>query len=438
MTKTVVRTGIVFIAVLGTMLAACQQKESREQADQAVEESQVTDSGQTSDQQGTDVTLRNPTVNIDAANPDDIEKGINLYFEHEPVAITDEGQALHNSLTIVDWHTDTLLWKRDILQRSTVGHADLPRLQEGNVVIQMFTVVTKSPANQNYEKNSADAADTITGLAKSQGWPEKTYNSLLERGLYQAEKLNSVIDRSAGAMRWIKSKEDLEDVLAQRTEAQNHESSPIGALLGAEGGHVLEGDIANLQKLYDAGFRMVGLTHFFDNDLGGSLHGAAKVGLTDFGRAVVQRLDEMNMIIDLSHASEAMAYEVLDMTNQPVVVSHTGFKGACDTPRNFTDNLMKKIAAGGGLIAVGFWDAAVCDPNPAGIAKALKYGVDLVGEDHVALGSDWDGATKSIMANEINEITQELLNLGLSHDVIRKVMGGNSLRFLRETLPARK
>lgn len=366
----------------------------------------------------------------------DIERTLNQHFEHKPVPLTEEGRALHKSMFIMDWHTDTLLWKRNMLERSDIGHADIPRLREGNVGIQMFTTVTKSPEGQNYEENQSEANDTITGLVKLNGWPVETHNSLLQRALYQAQKLDTTILASEGAMSWIKNKRDLHNFLKRREKAGLDKALlPIGAVLGAEGAHALEGNIKNLQTMYDAGFRMIGLTHFFDNELGGSLHGVSNAGLTEFGRAVVRIMDEMNIIIDLAHASEQMAYDVLSITSTPVVVSHTGLKGACDTPRNFSDDLMKEIAKTDGVIAIGFWDAAVCDPTPAGIAKAIKYGVELVGEDHIALGSDWDGATTSITADEIGEVTEELLKLELSNATIRKIMGENSLRVLQQALP---
>jgi len=366
-----------------------------------------------------------------------LESAYNKPLKHTPVAITEQGAALHQSMTIMDWHSDTLLWKRSLLEKSSIGHVDLPRMQKGNIAIQMFTVVTKSPPGQNYEENDSDFVDVITGLAKANGWPKETHNNLLERALYQARKLDSAVTDSNGALSWIKNRHDLDAFLEKRTklEASGIKPVPTAALLGAEGAHPLAGNIDNLEKMYKAGFRMIGLTHFFDNELGGSLHGVSKAGLTNFGKAFVKRMNELNIIIDLAHASEKMAHEVLEITTKPTVVSHTGLKGACDSPRNFNDNLMKKIASAGGVIAVGFWDAAVCDPRPAGIAKSIKYGIELVGEDHIALGSDWDGGTTSITANQISEVTEELLNLGVSESAIHKVMGGNSLRFLKENLP---
>lgn len=357
-----------------------------------------------------------------------LDKNMNRVFEFTPVPVSGQTQELHDSLNIMDWHADTLLWNRDMLESNDRGHLDLPRLQKANIGFQMMTVVTKSPRGQNYSSNSTDASDNITTLSMVQGWPMDTWDSLLARALFQAEKLQEFVDRADGDIRWIKSQYEL----------QAHLADPGGAVavfLGTEGAHPLEADLTNIDRMYKAGYRMFGITHFFDNALAGSLHGQAKSGLTDFGRAAVSRFDELELIIDLAHVSETAAYEILTMSNRPPVVSHTGFKGHCDTPRNFSDELMKAIAEKGGLIAVGMWDAAVCDPSPQGIAKAIKYGVDLVGEDHVALGSDWDGTVTAISAGSLPQLTQALVDEGLSEETIRKVMGSNSLRFLGSWLP---
>ncbi len=137
-----------------------------------------------------------------------------------------------------------------------------------------------------------------------------------------------------GQLVFIKTKSDLENLMQARKNGKNN----VGALLGAEGAHPLEGRLLNIDELYKAGFRMIGLTHFFDNALAGSLHGTSKAGLSKFGRTAVKRLHKKGIIIDLAHASEKAAWEVLEMTDGPLVVSHTGLKGTCDSPRNFPDD----------------------------------------------------------------------------------------------------
>lgn len=186
------------------------------------------------------------------------------------------------------------------------------------------------------------------------------------------------------------------------------------------------------------GPRIVGLTQFFDNELGGSLHGVSGEGLTDFGRAVVRRADALGMIVDVAHASPRMVSDVLAQSDAPVILSHGGVRGMCDTPRNLPDALMREIARKGGLVGIGFRDAAVCDTTPAGIVKAIRYAIDLLGVEHVALGSDFDGAvTVRLDAGELAVLTHEMLEAGFSEKEIRLVMGGNVRRFLLEHLPDR-
>ena len=146
----------------------------------------------------------------------------------------------------------------------------------------------------------------------------------------------------------------------------------------------------------------------------------------------------LSIIIDVSHSSENVVRDVLDISTQPIVVSHTGFNGYCNSPRNISDDLMEAIAEKGGLIGVGFWDGAVCDNTPKSVAEAIRYGINLIGEDHVALGSDFDGTiTPGFDSSELVAITHELLELGLSELQIKKVMGNNMLVFLQQNLPVK-
>lgn len=364
--------------------------------------------------------------------PGALERPTNRVLEHAPYEVSDAARRLHATLTVADLHSDTLLWSRDILDRSDRGHVDVPRLVEGNVALQVLSVVTKVPDGQNYEENTADS-DQITLAAIAQAWPIATWSSLLERALFQADKLHTAERRSPEAVKIIRTRADLDKLLADRV----HGAKTVGGVLATEGAHPLEGDIANVSVLYDAGYRMIGLHHFFDNDLGGSLHGVTGEGLNDFGRAVVKAAEERSIIVDVAHSSPNAVADVLDMSTRPVVVSHTGVRGACDSVRNLSDTLMQRIAAKGGLIGIGYWEGAVCDISPAGVAKAIAYAVDLVGEDHVALGSDYDGATQvAFDTSELAVLTDELLKAGLSEQTIAKVMGGNLTQFLRANLPS--
>ncbi|MBU6156036.1 MAG: dipeptidase [Alphaproteobacteria bacterium] len=343
----------------------------------------------------------------------------------------DEASALHATLDMVDLHADTLLWGRDVLVRGERGHVDVPRLVEGRYAVQVFSTVTKTPRGQNYDRNTGDT-DSITLLALINAWPSRTWNSLTERAVFQAERLQQAARTSPGTIMLLLRKEDIRTLMKARAGG----SSIVGGLLSTEGAHALEGRIENVQRLREAGYRMMGLTHFFDNEVGGSLHGVSKAGLSPFGFQVIRAMEEAGIIVDLAHASEKMVSDVLQVAMKPPVVSHTGVRGTCNSARNLSDDTMKAIAAKGGLIGIGYWKGAVCDDTPAGVAKAIRYAVDLVGEDHVALGSDYDGSTTvTFDTSESAVLVAAMLDAGLSAEQVRKVTGGNALRFLEANLP---
>jgi len=178
------------------------------------------------------------------------------------------------------------------------------------------------------------------------------------------------------------------------------------------------------------------LQHFFDNKLGGSLHGESGAGLTEFGRQAVDKMLASGIMIDVAHSAPQVVEDVLARSDAPLIVSHTGFYGHCKSARNISDELMQKIAANGGIIGVGYWDAAVCDANPKGIVAAMRYGIELVGEDHVALGSDYDGSIAAPFdSSELAALTHEMLEANFTEIEIRKVMGENMMRYLAKNLP---
>ena len=380
-----------------------------------------------------------------------LERGMNK-VDGEPLpTVGERAKALHQTLTIVDLHSDTLLWKRSILDRADRGHMDLPRLEDGNVALQILASTTKSPKGQNYDANGGDT-DNITTLAISQLQPLRTWGSLLERSLWHAEKLHRAVAASESQLRAVAAPADVDALLAARggkavpngTATTTEEriaayrttpSRPVGAMLSIEGLHSLEGKLANLDKLYAAGFRMAGLTHFFDNDLAGSMHGLEKGGLTPTGRQVVEAMEAKGMIVDIAHCSNACVADILKIARRPVVSSHGGVQATCKVNRNLSDEQIRGVAATGGLIGIGYWDAAVCDTSPASIAKAMKHVRDLVGISHVALGSDYDGATTvRFDTSKLVQVTQALIDAGFSDDDIRAAMGGNAIRVLKAGL----
>ncbi|HYW57624.1 MAG TPA: dipeptidase [Polaromonas sp.] len=363
--------------------------------------------------------------------PPIVDKRMNALALMPPYTTSEKAKALHEKLFVADLHDDALLWSRDLLRRYDYGHSDLPRLLEGRVSLQVFSTVTKSPKNLNFERN-ADDTDSITMLVMAQRWPQRAWGSLLERALYQGEKLHAAASDSQGAMRVVRSQADLAAVFSGAPP----QGGRLAAVLATEGLHPLEGKLENVDKLYDAGFRITGLTHFFDNELGGSAHGMEKGGLTPFGKDVIRRLEEKQMIVDLAHASPKVINDVLAMAKRPVLVSHTGVQGTCPGPRNLSDAHIKAIAATGGVIGIGYFEGAVCGTDVASIIRAMRHTANIAGAKHVALGSDYNGAIKATFdTTGLVLLTQGLLEAGFSEEDILGIMGGNVLRLLKGQLP---
>ncbi len=366
-----------------------------------------------------------------AAAPGLVENRLNRIDRAPTHPIADRARALHGRLPVADMHADSLLWGRDLAVRFNRGHVDIPRLIEGNVALQTFSVVTKTPRGRNIDSNEGDS-DNILPLALIQGWPVASWRSLTRRALYQARRLEETAARSAGRLTLIRSRADLAAYMARRAR----EPRITAGLLAIEGAHALGGSLANIDVLFDAGFRMMSPTHFADNEWGGSAAGVDRHGLTTAGREMIRRMEAKGMIVDLAHAAPRTIDDVLQMATRPTVVSHTGVLGTCANNRNISDDHIRKIAARGGLVGIGFFVAATCDPGIPGIVGALLHTVRVAGVDHVALGSDFDGAIAAPFdATGLVRITAALMEQGFDEDQIGKIMGRNFLRYLQDNLP---
>ena len=366
-----------------------------------------------------------------AVGPSIVERRLNprSSFLLEPVEAY--ARSLHQAIAVVDLHADSLLWGRNLSNRSDNGYVDIPRLIDGNVALQNFTVVTKVPNPLKLENNKDDT-DDITKLAILQRWPIQSWISLKQRAIHQAKELHKVARRSSGKFTIIKTQTDLNNYLDRRQA----DPQITAGLLGLEGAQVLEGKLENVDRLYRAGFRTIGLSHFFDNEVSGSAHGISGSGLTPFGREVIARIEDLGMIVDLAHASAQTIDDVLAMARRPVIVSHTGVSGTCNNARNLSDYQLQQIAATGGIVGIGFWSTAVCGTDVKSIAQAIRYAADLIGVDRVSLGSDFDGAVQlPFDAANLDQMTQGLMSEGFSDAEIEKIMGLNAIRLLQQTLP---
>ncbi|MCF8278453.1 MAG: dipeptidase [Flavobacteriales bacterium] len=369
------------------------------------------------------ITLFVPAIIDDKFNP---------VLTKEPYTVSEKAQSLFNSLDFVgDLHCDALLWNRNLLKRNDRGQVDIPRMQEGNVALQAFTIVTKSPKGQNMQENTGET-DNITSLMIAEGRGIDSWFSLYERAIDQCESLHGFAKKSEGKFVVVHDKNELRSFL----DARKSDRSLSAGYLGVEGGHCLEGKLENVDGLWEAGVRMMGPTHFFDNELGGSAHGVSGAGLSDFGKQVVKHMNELGMIIDVAHSSESIIDDVLAMTTKPILTSHTGVKGTLNSPRNLSDKHLKGIAATNGLIGIAFFPEAIGGTSPETIVNTMKYVRDLVGYQYVALGSDYDGSvTTEFDCTGFNLLVEEMLKQGFSEEEIRGIMGDNMKRFLLENLP---
>ena len=364
--------------------------------------------------------------------PEFLDRQFNSVIHPAPYNISEEAQTLYQSFDFVsDLHSDLLLWKRDILKRSDYAQQDIPRNIEANMALQFFTLFNKVPAGLNFESNPSDS-DQVTAIMILQGRPVNTWFDLTERVIHLSETLHQFAKDSNGKLFVIESKSDLTNYIAKRKLDKNI----TAGLLGIEGAQALKGDIKNLQRVYDAGVRMIGLTHFFDNEVGGSAHGMNKRGITEFGKQLIPEMEKLHVLVDIAHASPKLIDDVLAIATKPIIVSHTGVKGTCDNVRNLSDDHLIKIAKTGGIIGIAVFEHAVCGTTAKAVAKAIKYTVDLVGAKHVALGSDFEGAITAIFeVSGLPLVVQELLAMGMSEEDIRLVMGDNVKRVLLKNLP---
>ena len=349
-----------------------------------------------------------------------IDARLNPVRETPVPALSAAVRKFHDSVFVADMHADSLLWGRDLSARHDRGHVDLPRLRDGGVDLQVFSAVTRVPRGMNYSANSGDT-DILPLLFLAAWRGPSTWFSPLERALAQARELRRLAERAP--LRLVTRRSDLS-------------ADGLKGLLALEGMHALEGDAAALEKLYAAGYRMMGLAHFFDNEIAGSAHGIEQYGLTPLGRRLLPRMEALGIIVDLAHASPAAFAETLEIATRPAVVSHGGVAATCPGPRNLDDAQLRAIAANGGVVGIGFWKGAVCDASLAGITRAMLHAVRVAGIDHVGLGSDFDGAVaEPFDATGLPRLTAALLRAGLSRAEVEKLLGKNFRRVLEANLP---
>ena len=244
---------------------------------------------------------------------------------------------------------------------------------------------------------------------------------------------------SGGQLAVVRSAADLEACLA--------EGGPVGVLLGVQGGHVVDGQLANVARLRLLGVRMFSLAHVMDNAVVGSSTGRLKAGLTDYGREVIAELEAQSIVVDLAHMSLSGISDALPLLHRPFVLSHTGltdiagsasrFRDYSPATRNIPASLAREIGQAGGLIGIILATQLLGGSRLSDAVATIRLAVESAGADHVAIGSDMDGALKTVIDVEgLPALTSALLESGLPQSTVEAVLGRNAVSLLREALPA--
>jgi len=360
-------------------------------------------------------------------------------------------RAFHDTLFIADLHADTLNWARDPLERSLFGHVDVPRLLDGNVALQVFSIVTRSPVVLPWSNCvTPHAPDRAALLALLHGRP---VFDVRDRAYARIERFTEAAARSlireGAELRLIATADDLERLVEDRLRGVE----VVGGILGVEGAHWISPDAEpeevqrEVQDLYDAGVRVFAPVHRFDNSLAGSNEGCERYGLTPQGRIALREAEELGMVVDLAHLSQAGIRDALELLERPFTVSHTGIRAECEPPcraaRNLSDEEIEMIVRAEGLIGVGFWPQAV-GPSVWRIVEIMVHigeiaeTLNLEKSRYAAYGSDYDGSVAPLVEVGHLDVLTSIMrhhNPPFTADDVRDVAGRNSCRLFAEVLP---
>ncbi len=345
-------------------------------------------------------------------------------------SVSAEAAALHASVPVVDLLLGSAIMRPRFLARRRRGHADLPRLREGGVDLVGLSIATRHPDLRG---------TSSTPFFWSQGLPRTVLGSDMEIAGALIDRIEGWALGSGGRLRIVKERADLDGV--------GPGAGWLGAFLGIQGGHVLEGDVANLKRLRERGVRMLALAHVMDNALVGSNTGAGRGGLTGFGREVIAECERLGILVDLAHMSSAGIRDSLPLLTTPFVLSHTGFtelagggnRGMRYSPgtRNLPGEEVRMVAEAGGVIGLTLSTWLLGGDDLDAVGRAFDLALKVAGPDKVAIGSDMDGGLRMVVdAAGMPAVTGELLRRGHAPETVAAVIGGNALRVLRATFGA--
>jgi membrane dipeptidase len=369
--------------------------------------------------------------------------------------LEDEALALHRDAIVIDTHSDTTPWFQDpewhFEERHGEGHEDLPRMREGGLDAQFWSIYMGETPGR--------------GLA-------------IREAILRIDAVHELVRRHPRDLALATTADDIRRAVAQ---------GKIACLMGVEGGHIIEDSLPALRTYYRLGVRYLTLTHAFHTSWADSagtnealppLHG----GLTPFGEEVVREMNRLGMMVDVSHVSDATFWDALRVTRAPVIASHSATRAVADHPRNLSDDMLRALAANGGVVMINFYSGYIDSAQVAPLRDLfLRFGPRLAelraqhpddtvarmramremfrgvevprssldvlldhfdhailvaGPDHVGIGADWDGVPSMPRGMEdvshLPALTRGLLERGHSPEVVRKVLGENLLRVLGE------
>jgi microsomal dipeptidase-like Zn-dependent dipeptidase len=339
-----------------------------------------------------------------------------------PYPATGDAATLHASVPVVDLLVGTPLFRRGFLARRRRGHVDLPRLEDAGVDLIGLTIATRFP---NLRGSLSIPHFWSLGLNVSE---QRTDMAIVEAF---ASRIAGWADASGGRLRLL-------------DEGEAPRSTGVDAYIAIQGGHVLDGDVANVTRLRALGVRTFALSHVMDNELVGSGTGVHRGGLTLFGREVVAELEQQRIVVDLAHMSSRGIRDTVPLLARPFLLSHTGFAELAGRRswrrysarnRNVGSDDARLIAAAGGVIGGTLSTQLVGGSDLRALVDHFRFAVDLVGPDHVAIGSDFDGGLRMTFdVSGLPLLTQGLLDAGVERETVVKILGGNALRVLRAAL----
>jgi microsomal dipeptidase-like Zn-dependent dipeptidase len=272
---------------------------------------------------------------------------------------------------------------------------------------------------------------------RSLGLPASAVGSHLAIAEWGIRRIQRWCDESNGRMVVVHSPAELEACLA--------DGGPVGIVIGVQGGHALIGSLDNVARLRVLGVRVLAPAHVMDNSVVGSSTGRVGGGLTGFGREIVAELEAQSIVVDLAHMSRRGVEDTLPLLKRPFVMSHTGLTELADSrsrwrryapaTRNIPASLAGEIAAAGGLVGIVMSTQLLGGSTLDAAVRTISLAVESAGAEHVAIGSDMDGALKMLIDVEgYPALADALLASGMGPEVVSSVLGGNAIRLLRRTL----